>query len=343
MDEDLFEHVAAVVAVPRVAAADSFVLHAPLELLARSALLALIDPAALPEARERILEIATQYEAFGPGLSHSEIAAVDDEIEAWCPFDDNDRFLRAIAVQIAPRLSAAAHGSIFVHLTRRTTDLRPSIKGLLRPLARELMRHPDWNIQWITGRSATAPTNDLADVLLDPPSPGPLETNFIYPTMALVDNSGLAAKLLDSSTIGHTVSSARKVLLRTAAHSMLQDDPAHAPYGWSHCLTMPQGTLGIADLLPNPDDSIAIAATYVLGFRATLGTVRIDPTYEPEFGGRTPADVLADALSRAAVHHDAHLAKYALACYHATMDDPEGAPLYSAAAAKLADWWDANG
>ena len=48
-DAELCEGVAGLLAVPRRAPADSFVLHAPLELLARTALLPLVHPA----SRER--------------------------------------------------------------------------------------------------------------------------------------------------------------------------------------------------------------------------------------------------------------------------------------------------
>ena len=41
----------------------------------------------------------------------------------------------------------------------------------------------------------------------------------------------------------------------------------------------------------------------------------------------------------AALHRDAHLAKYTLACLDAGRDDPAAGRLFLAAAAYLAAWW----
>ena len=65
-DATLTAHTADLIAVPRSAPANSFVLHAPLELLARTALLPYIDPATRHHARERITEIAVSYASFEP-------------------------------------------------------------------------------------------------------------------------------------------------------------------------------------------------------------------------------------------------------------------------------------
>jgi hypothetical protein len=214
------------------------------------------------------------------------------------------------------------------------------------------------------GRSAAGPpSGDLADRLLTPTDAGDPGSNFIYPTMSLVERAGLAAELLDAPTRGLAVADARRELLRVAAWSMLQDDPAHAPYGWSHCLTMPQATLGIAPAASRPDRAIAVAATYVLGFRSTIGACTLEPTWAPEPVAGLDVETFADAgpqaaaatvwhaddasigplvrrlATNAAAHHDAHLAKYTLACIDATRDDPGAGRLYLAAAAHLAGVW----
>src|SRR3954464_12931084 len=67
-DAQLFDRAAAVVAVPRRSAANSFVLHAPLELMARRLLLPLVPPARRRAARERMLCVAAQYEHAGAPL-----------------------------------------------------------------------------------------------------------------------------------------------------------------------------------------------------------------------------------------------------------------------------------
>ena len=50
--------------------------------------------------------------------------------------------------------------------------------------------------------------------------------------------------------------------------------------------------------------------------------------------------IRAQLIERAAVHADAHLAKYTMACIIAGNRDPEESPLYLAAAAYLGAWWD---
>ena len=55
------------------------------------------------------------------------------------------------------------------------------------------------------------------------------------------------------------------------------------------------------------------------------------------------ADIVTDIATAAAVHHDAHLVKYTLACLDAAAADPPERRLYVAAAASLVAWWAAAG
>ena len=86
--------------------------------------------------------------------------------------------------------------------------------------------------------------------------------------MHQVDSKGVAADiigpLLGSST--DTAATAR-VVARVAAWSMLQDNPAHAPYGWTHCLTLAQAECaGSLDLVHrDPFDRILAAQAVDLG------------------------------------------------------------------------------
>ena len=151
-------------------------------------------------------------------------------------------------------------------------------------------------------------------------------------------------------------------LLRASALSMLHEPPDHAPYGWSHCLTMPQAVLGVAAACADPTRAFAVAATHVVGFRAALGQTALPDRYEPEPPGvdlvtalrsdpsraatamwHTPTDgvvaAVTDLAGRAAVHHDAHLVKYTLACLDAADWDREHARLYRSAAAALHTYW----
>ncbi len=368
-----FEEVATVLAEPRLAKADSFVLHAPLELLARTALLPLIRCDARPEAQVQIDNIATQYQAFGPAyvrpvdafatpqdllslataIESGDLDQVDTSVMEWCSTVDTTTFLKGLSEAVVDRLSGAGHASIYINLMQRLTPESNAARLMLRGLARDIARRPDAKVEWINSRTATEATGDLLQNLLAPESPGPLETNYIIPTMQSVDRSGIAKQLLDSSTLYLSVDEARRILLRVAAWSMLQDDPTAAPYGWSHCLTMAQGTLSIAHLTNDPSRAIAVAATFVLGFRATLGKVRLDPEWQPSSEHPSASiwhaseaeykSLATEVLTAGAIHPDAHLAKYVLACHQAALDDPEAARLFSSAAAYLVDWWNING
>src|SRR4051794_7382738 len=71
-DSELVAAVARVVARPIVEPADSFVLHAPLELLARSGPLRPARPGARPAAGRRLAALAEQYRAVGTPLPDPE-------------------------------------------------------------------------------------------------------------------------------------------------------------------------------------------------------------------------------------------------------------------------------
>jgi hypothetical protein len=117
----------------------------------------------------------------------------------------------------------------------------------------------------------------------------------------------------------------------------------------------------LADVASDPTRVVRIAATHVLGFRATLSSVRLQYPYAPQrpTGNASlqqePSDAAAVAfnakddqcrsirtqlIERAAVHADVHLAKYTMACLIAADRDPGESPLYLAAAAYLGAWWD---
>jgi hypothetical protein len=121
--------------------------------------------------------------------------------------------------------------------------------------------------------------------------------------------------------------------------------------------------MGLAGSGVDARTALAVAGTFVVGFRAGLGTVALDPAWQPaatpardldaaiadgpEAAAATvwnaPDDVLAsitsDLITRAAVHHDAHLVKYTHACLDAAADEPESRRLFLAANAFLAAWW----
>ena len=385
-DAALVAAVGSVLSTPRAAPADSFVLHSALELTARAALLPYVRPDRRAVARQRLVDLATQYEAFdipvGPPRQKEfdsvdvgarwladAIAAGDldetDAIAAWLgrtapPAD----LRRLLADTVLTSLAAAAHAPIFLYLLPRVAP-RGEISGeLLRGLARELARRPEWRLHWVDERSPRPPAsgNEMFDALASTPLLGASESSFIYPLMSRIDGNGVAASLLGPVTGGSDVAERGRSVLRAAAWSMLDEPGQHSPYGWSHCLTMPQAVLGIADVCADPGRALAVAATFVAGFRASLASHDLVTTFEHDrpalpFGealhaapavaaaavwhasGEQLPDIVTDVATAAAVHHDAHLVKYTLACLDAAAADPSHRRLHLAAAASLGAWW----
>jgi hypothetical protein len=375
-DREVEVQVMTTLSSPPTAPADSFVLHAPLELMARAELLASVEPAQREPARRRIVDIATQWTTRAPhsvmplgppssslpeAIAAGDVDEADRAFVALAASQSVDQFVQYAGRALLSHLGGAAHLCIFLDQLTRLPRAPHSAVTAGRALIRDLARHPDWTLRWIDDRSSPSgrPAQSFTEVLANPPSAGHLESNFIYPTMHLVDTNGMAAELLGSPARGLPLDEARRQLLRVAAMSMLHDDPANAPYGWSHCLTMPQAALAVAPRLGDPRRAIAIAATYVLGFRATQSTVTIEMGWEPTqprsrdllldtdtddavaqaWYTEHPDRVERELATFAATHHDAHLAKYTLACLHAAHDDPDAAPLFRAAATRLATWW----
>ena len=100
----------------------------------------------------------------------------------------------------------------------------------------------------------------------------------------------------------------------------------------------------------------------MVGFRAALSNTEVTDRYAPEPVSidaiealNAPAPIAAAAVhhappaavagittelaSRAALHEDAHVAKYTLACFDAAHADPEHERLFLSAAAYLHGWW----
>jgi hypothetical protein len=353
-DAQLIRSAAEVIAVPKEAPADSFVLHAPLELLARAELLRHVHPEGRDRARQRIAWLASTYDAAGEPFTAAGrydgdtlargaadlVAALQagelddvDRIAAWLGTNATAQDLRALLAEpVAASLAAAAHASILLYLLPRA-----GVTGrLLRGPARELARHPDWRLRWFEEPDGPPLPPSLEEALLDVPYLGLPGSTFIFPLMDQAERSGIAPKLLSGVLAGGVdITGSRRELARVAAWSMLQESPEHAPYGWSHCLTMPQAVMGLAGDALTARTAVAVAATHVVGFRAALGEVTIVPGADA--GPHAPVEELATYASH---HHDAHLAKYTLACFDAAAYDPSHRTLYLAAATRLRSWWD---
>ncbi len=385
-DHELVAAVAAVVAEPREGPADSFVLHAPLELTARARLLARTPPSDRRLARLRLVSIASRYQGHdradlpadgdsypdvaaagdGPmaGVDHllhaidgGDLPAVDAAVRSLVADDrlDPARVIGPLAAAITPRTAAAAHGPIFLATLAEVPDRAAGWLPLLRPLARELARHPSWRIAWIDRHREAGPERPAAPdpealfaVLADPPRLGPPGSSFIHPLLMQVDAPGAADELLGPMAgPRHRLDpTTARVLTRVAALAMVRDDPAHAPYGWTHCLTLPQAVLTLGPAVEaSGGHPLAVAATQVLAFRVAQGSRTLDPAdplltpADPVTGGERREALVVEAARR----HDAHIAKYVLASLTAADDDPEAGELHLRAAEHLLAVWDRLG
>lgn len=390
-DAELVATVGRAIARPKIAPADSFVLHAPLELLGRFGLLRHVRPDDRPAARERIVQLGEQYSAAGEpvpdqpperfdspaaaaaalsrAIADGDLESVDRAAAALGTMADPVELARLLAVPVAASLAAAGHASILLYLLARVAPGGEVSATMLRGIARELARHADWQLHWFDDVEGTAAAGPLSSALLDVPSLGLPGSDFIYPIMHQAEESGLALRLLSGiDATEPDLWGACAELARVAAWSMLQEPADHAPYGWTHCLTMPQAVMGIATAgdAGAGRNALAVAATYVVGFRAALGQTTISPLFEPEptaeqrfpdaiEAGRDAAaswvwhapssareEIRRELASRAAIHLDAHLVKYTLACFDAAAGDRDHEKLYLAAAASLSGFWAAT-
>lgn len=385
-DAALGAAVAAAIAAPKRKADSSFLTHAPLELAARLALLPIIDPHARDQARRRIAAIAGDYARAGdevetlPGKFSNDDSATaflkrairdgdadgaDAALLFLIPRVSALALRAALTDDMLPMLGAAAHAPILLGDLPRLEGRLDGAGALLRAPVAMIARISDARLTWQETHHSSAVAGDAEAELFRRLSAPPSVLSpslYIAPTMLAVEADGYAARQLGDVTAAISVDAAARAILRIAALSMLQDDPASAPYGWTHALTMPLGVFGCADAISDKRALMRIAATYALGFRATLGKVAVTDMAPPKSAQASifNVDPIAAAgaayhaeaqrlpeirtalATRAATHADAHLVKYTLAAFEAAARDPGAARLYLAAAAYLGAWWDAH-
>jgi hypothetical protein len=364
---ELIDRATRAIAIPRANAADSFVLHAPLNLMARVGLLAYLADEGMPAAEAAIERVVRRYEASGPpvsapagldisganeaaGLLVAAIAAgALDDVDAYATWltdrCSTTELGHLLGETVIDSLAAAGHAPIGFHLLQRARGgtLHPS---LLRGTLRELARNPDWKVRWFREALTVNEPIALAEALGSLPLLGPPGSNSIFPLMSQIDSSGLGLRVLGPALSAQPdFAAAHRSLTRVAALSMLNGDPAHAPYGWTHCFTMAQGAMSLAGNGVDPRTAIAVATTFIAGFRVayTAGaTGSLGDDRAADYASAAPIiDERALAMF-ASQHDDEHLVKYTLACFHAAQDDPAWRSVYLHAAAYLADWWRAN-
>ncbi len=385
-DAQLGGAVAAAIAAPKRDADSSFLTHASLEFAARLQLLPMVDREARDTVRRRIAAIAGEYARAGDELEtgagrfaddasaiqslkrairEGDAGGADAALLFLIPRLSASVLAAELTSELLPMLGAAAHAPILLADLPRLEGRLDGAGALLRAPVAMIANMPEARLSWHERARIDAFSGDAEAELFDrlrapPPTFSP--SVYIAPTMQSVEANGFAARALGDVTSVISIEAAARTLLRIAALSMLQDDPASAPYGWTHALTMPLGVFGCADFVADKRMLIRIAATFALGFRATLGKIRIEdaPLARPRTTeiinvepiaaagavyhaepARVP-DIRTALATRAAAHRDAHLAKYTLASFDAAARDPEAARLHLAAAAYLGAWWDAH-
>lgn len=384
-DAILVHSVAAAISPPKVQISSSFLLHAPLELLARTWLLSRVARSRRDQARRRIAEIGARYATEGREIesepkeysdSRTALSELEEALRAGdaevldravlflAPRISFERFRATLADRILPLLGAAGHAPILLMMLNDPAVRFPGSNKLLRSPLRALALEANRRLTWMEApeQAEQRCVPSLFDALAAP-EPRAASSTSIAPTMLAVERDGYAARLLGAATTDMSALTARRILLRVAALSMLLDDPVHAPYGWTHCFTLPQAILSLEDVASDVTRAIRLAATYVLGFRATLGRVPLKYSYvsKPRVPStshhQAPADsaaavfnagteqhesIRARLIERAAAHADGHLVKYTMACLVAADQDPQESSLYLAAAAYLGGWWDSQ-
>jgi hypothetical protein len=352
-DAALVERVARTLSTPR-STTSSFLLHAPLELLARAALLPWVPEGQRPAARAQVEALEQRYASTGSpvppppprsfpddesalaaltlALDAQHVEAADQALTWLTPRHDVRTLRRLLLPAVLDRVGLAAHAPILFSELLRVGNRYDGLAGLLRPALRALAATPGHVRPRLHDGALDEAT--LAARLRAVPRVRS-ESSSIAPTLASV--SELTPSLL-AGLRTLPWESARRVLLRTAAQSMLEDDPAHAPYGWSHCLTLPLAVFENLDAAPDTTAAVAVAATQVVAFRATLSAVDLQATWAPS----SPAPSVTSLVTRAALHPDAHLVKYTRACLDAAALDPDARSLYLAAAEHLGRWWETH-
>ena len=367
--ETLIAEAAATLSSPSQEPADSFALHAPLELMARVGLLAHVGTQTRAAAHDRIVDLSEKYrriasvaspaaevgfdscaqgaEVLARALQRGDLVTVD-QVTGWLAASAPPAELRLLLGHVVvDSLAAAGHAPIGLYLLDRVAGLPGS---LLTGTLHEVARQPNWRVRWFRSPARTgangrmssnaAEAGALEDRLRALPHLGRPGSDFIYPLMTQAENSGAAAAAM-TACLGSDPRMVACVLARAAAWSMLYDDPTQAPYGWSHCLTMAQAVMSLAGDAVPAATAIAVAGTFVVGFRVAhglvpLGSLADDAADDHKTSGEV---IMSDVVDFASQHEDAHLAKYTLACLHAAADDPLWRPMYEAAAHHLAEWW----
>jgi hypothetical protein len=384
-EPSFFAAAATRLAVPRVNVPpelNSFVLHAPMELLARWALLPNVQAEARERALARIEALVAGYERVAPQdaaavAEFPSVAAATDALHRALAERDAGRvdaaagwldaraasadIARALAPYALPALAAAGHANIYIGLLGGRASRAGDVCPMLRPVAGALVSDPAEAIAIPAVRRNDTATARLLEVLAGVGGGEPAPLSFIAPLVHDAAQRGVLDVLCEPEGIFVAPTPAPVELLRVAAQAMLQGPSEHAAYGWTHCLTLAQGALRAGTWAGDISAGAYMAAAYIAAHVAAYAGKPLDLDYRPEPTPLGLERALRDSPARAAgaafyapehattilataaaVNHDAHRVKYTLACLEAAAADPAADRLYLAAAAHLNAWWEAH-
>ncbi len=400
-DAEIYRQAAGLISNPQRKSINSFALHAPLELLARYALLPLVDPHERQIARLQIVTSASAYEAgidaVGeaaginrfPNLStaRQEFARIFDSGDV----DGLDAAMLQVATQFGtsslvhlltplalPTLTGASHSHIGLWLLlRHGTSGSVGDAALLRAAVRRVAAEPQGRLSSFSGMSISggkplvqSAAQIEAEILtkLTNPTKGETKRRNLRGLLEAGEKTGNADRLFEDligrSLTNEQIDAAFRAVLRVCAHSMLQDEPSQAKFGWSHCLTLPQAACGLSSL--NIERKLALAATlvWITAYRSVLSKRALDFSWAPPKADSrlsllealaTSPTVAASRVwhapvterplirrtlaTQASIRNDQHLVKYTRACFDLCSFDPTHEHLYLAAAAHLCGLW----
>jgi hypothetical protein len=327
-DQSLIDWAAARIGVPLDdVRADrfSFVLHAPLELLARGALLAHVPPTSRRAARLRIASLVAGYETSGVPIPPppdddfdspraaaevllAAVAAEDpstvDGAAAWLGrHARTDEIVELLGDAVVAQLSAAGHGAIYLALLSRAQP-RGVPEQMLRHPARALTSGAAQRIAVPRlGRSAAELGPWVEDVLDRLSRVAQVKTPtdlFIAPMVETAQREGVFDVFVDEDDTFAAADGVPYGVLRFAAAAMLQGPADQAPYGWTHCLTLAQAPLQIARAGGDPARAAFVACAYLSAHWAVLGDGSVDLAEVPEPVGEDLPDALRSGPGAAA-------------------------------------------
>jgi hypothetical protein len=299
-DLALFAQAAAVIAHPKLDV-DSFVLHAPLEILARYRLLPLVPPELRELARMRIVAAAVRYAAAGPAAEvvpveppqhpgAALLAAIDageaDRAQAlaahFAQAFDAPAVTAALAQPVLTSLGAAVHGHLFFYLIGRVDEAAArAALPMLANFARNLAVDHDRKLGWTAPEAHPSGAGGLDAAAFEQAllaSPLKPFSGFLHPIMHAAEEAQIPQSVVGRRIVGGLEPEAAEAgfacVCRAAALAMLQEPPRDAKYGWTHALNLPLGVWEIAAAVPDRAFALKAAATYFLGLRAARGQKR---------------------------------------------------------------------